>query len=385
MKKEILNDGNFKNDKIYHNVSKTAEMTETDHSFLYNMISKFRPHKIVEIGVAEGGTDVLILNWLAKNGLSDTEFFAIDLAEFIGNKRIGYLVSEHKEQLDNYEMYHLYTGCVVAEVIEEICELEKCDFCIIDTAHILPGEVLDLLAILPFLKDKAIIVLHDVMLHHMSKNRCYATQVAFDCIVGDKIWNWDAEKFPNIAAVLINEDTYKYIFNLVSSLGLPWEYDPGNKLIEKYGQIIKKYYSEEVYNLFRKNVDLNLEWLQKNKFCFERTVTELFKMIVSHNVQRVFLYGAGKSMRRYLNVLINNNMRSFVYGILISDSQKRSEDSIEGIKVFKWSEINYDKNTDIIINTVLGEEVDKILIDNEVGFIPFGTLLKEYAYFLLDK
>lgn len=381
MKKEIENKKTLGGGELYDAVSKLSEMTENDHLFLYNLIAEFRPHKILELGVAEGGTDVIILDWLSKEGLGNTEFFAIDLAEYIGEKKIGYLVSEWKDYLSNYEKYHLYTGHVVGELIEKICEDEKCDFCIIDTTHIMPGEVLDLLAVLPFLKENGIIVLHDVMLHHMSKNRCYATQIAFDCIVGNKIWNWDSEKYPNIAAVQINGDTYKYSLNLISVLGIPWQYNPGHKIIESYAKIIKKFYDDESYSLFRKNINLNLEWIQGNKFYFEKTIVEIINMISSNNVQRVFLYGAGKGMKRYLHILIKYNMKNLVYGILISDDQKRVEDYIEGIKVYKWSEINYNKNTDVIINTV--GEVEKFLIEYEAAFIPVGTLLREQAYCLL--
>ena len=384
MKREIKTNSNFLRGGVYDTVSEFAEMTESDHSFLYDLLTEFRPHRIVEVGVAEGGTDAIILDWLSKNELSDTEFFAVDLAEYRGGKKIGYVVSEWKEYLSNYEKYHLYTGCVVAEVIEEICEDEKCDFCIIDTSHIMPGEVLDLLAVLPFLKENGVIVLHDVMLHHMSKNRCYATQIAFDCIVGNKIWNWDSEKYPNIAAVQINEDTYKYSLDLVSALGIPWEYDPGPEILEQYAKIVKKYYDDEAYGLFWKNINLNLEWIQRNKVYFERTIVELFDMICSNSVQRIFLYGAGQGMKRYLHILKNHNMKNLVYGILISDDQKRFEDYIEEIKVYKWSEINYNKNTDVIINTVLGLEVDRILADKEAAFIPAGVLLKDEAYFLLS-
>lgn len=384
MKREIKTNSNFLRRGVYDTVSEFAEMTESDHSFLYDLLTEFRPHRIVEVGVAEGGTDAIILDWLSKNELSDTEFFAVDLAEYRGGKKIGYVVSEWKEYLSNYEKYHLYTGCVVAEVIEEICEDEKCDFCIIDTSHIMPGEVLDLLAVLPFLKENGVIVLHDVMLHHMSKNRCYATQIAFDCIVGNKIWNWDSEKYPNIAAVQINEDTYKYSLDLVSALGIPWEYDPGPEILEQYAKIVKKYYDDEAYGLFWKNINLNLEWIQRNKVYFERTIVELFDMICSNSVQRIFLYGAGQGMKRYLHILKSHNMKNLVYGILISDDQKRFEDYIEEIKVYKWSEINYNKNTDVIINTVLGLEVDRILADKEAAFIPAGVLLKDEAYFLLS-
>lgn len=46
-----------------------AEMTEEGLAFLCGLIRVNRPHKIVEIGVAAGGTTAVIMNCIAMLGL----------------------------------------------------------------------------------------------------------------------------------------------------------------------------------------------------------------------------------------------------------------------------------------------------------------------------
>ena len=54
----------------------------------------------------------------------------------------------------------LFKGNIATEFIEKIGK--NIDMVFIDTAHYEPGEILDFLIILPFLKEKAIVILHDI-------------------------------------------------------------------------------------------------------------------------------------------------------------------------------------------------------------------------------
>lgn len=365
-------DENFKGE-LYAKVSEQAEMTERDHLFLYSLLKKYRPKKIMEIGVFRGGTDVLILDWINKNNLSETELFSVDLAEQVGNDKVGHLVYDNRNNLSNYHNYHLYTGVTVADVVEGICEDSKIDFCIIDTAHILPGEILDFLAVLPFLRKDAVVVLHDVMLHHMSKDNCYATQIVLDCVAGEKIWDWDGETYPNIAAIQINDDTYKYIDGLIGALSIPWLYNPGSKLLESYERIIRQNYSKESYLLYKKMVELSLQWIKKNKKYLIDIITLFINTIASDDRKRVFIYGTGKNAHRWITALKESNALESIYGFVISDDQERTKESIEGIKVYKWGEIGYRGDMDVIINTVADGSVEKKLKDAGVKFFINGN------------
>ena len=39
----------------------------------------------------------------------------------------------------------------------------KFDFLFSDTAHVTPGELINFIEVLPFLKEKAIVVIHDIL------------------------------------------------------------------------------------------------------------------------------------------------------------------------------------------------------------------------------
>ena len=56
----------------------------------------------------------------------------------------------------------IYAGVNTAEVIEKIGN--NIDFAFIDTVHWCPGEMLNWLEILPFLKEEAVVVFHDAFL-----------------------------------------------------------------------------------------------------------------------------------------------------------------------------------------------------------------------------
>ena len=67
--------------KIRDNLSEDgAEMSELQLSMLCGLIKEYRPQKIVEVGVAAGGTTAVILNCLSLIEL-DTWVYSVDLSE----------------------------------------------------------------------------------------------------------------------------------------------------------------------------------------------------------------------------------------------------------------------------------------------------------------
>lgn len=57
-----------------------AEMTKEQLSVLCGLIKEYQPSKIVEIGVAAGGTTAVILNCISLLGLNP-EIYSIDISE----------------------------------------------------------------------------------------------------------------------------------------------------------------------------------------------------------------------------------------------------------------------------------------------------------------
>lgn len=67
---------------IYEKIGTNAsELSEAEHGFICGLIRKYKPKKIVELGVSGGGTSVLVLNCLQKLGLNDTKMYSVDLSE----------------------------------------------------------------------------------------------------------------------------------------------------------------------------------------------------------------------------------------------------------------------------------------------------------------
>jgi len=144
---------------IQNTVKDYIEITYDEQKFLNGIIRKIKPKKIVEIGVAYGGTAVIILN--AIKDIEDAKLYSIDINKNcyrLPSKQTGFIVKEKFPHLAN--KWRLYTGGFTSEFIEKIGN--NIDLVYIDTVHVVPGEMLNWLEILPFLKEESFVILHDI-------------------------------------------------------------------------------------------------------------------------------------------------------------------------------------------------------------------------------
>ena len=101
-------------ENIYNNIkselsnSQCSRMWGNQLSFINGVIRKFRPKKILELGVAEGGSSIIILN--AIRNIKNSHLYSIDLSS---NEMIGYCVKNVFPQLS--KNWNLYTGNVAAK------------------------------------------------------------------------------------------------------------------------------------------------------------------------------------------------------------------------------------------------------------------------------
>lgn len=149
--------------------------------FLNGIIRKYKPKKLLEIGVRFGCSSFLILNSIKD--FSDSRLYFHDILTIIeGNKKAGYLIEQRAPEFMN--KWKLYTSGYIFQYIEEIGN--GIDFVFLDSYHFLPGEVLDFLLILPFLSENAIIVLHDISINfdYGYYNRKIANNILFQMIRG---------------------------------------------------------------------------------------------------------------------------------------------------------------------------------------------------------
>ena len=153
-------------------------MWANQREFLNGIVRKFKPKKILEIGVKKGGSSIVILN--AINDFKDSHLYSIDLDS---NEIVGQCVNEYFPELK--KKWTLFKGNIATEFIEQIGN--DIDMVFIDTAHFEPGEILDFIIVLPFLKENAIAIFHDIanQITKSSDRNEWAPYIIFNGIRGE--------------------------------------------------------------------------------------------------------------------------------------------------------------------------------------------------------
>ena len=180
---------------------------------------------------------------------------------------VGYVVKDYFPQFQ--KKWKLYTGNTTAAFIEEIGK--DIDFAFIDTAHVMPGEVLNVLEILPFLEKNAIIAFDDI--NDQAKRYIFGLDYFYPCnnllmsvLRGKKIiFEQNKNKpfdFKKLGAIILDDNQEKYYYDYFYLLSNNWSYMPKNFEIATIRNIIKKYYNEYYLQMFDKAVEINYERLK---------------------------------------------------------------------------------------------------------------------------
>lgn len=243
------------------------EMSEFESAFLCGLIKKFKPKKILEVGVAAGGTTAIILNRLEKNA-QPYIMKSVDILRTVWNdssKHAGYLATTMKNNLQ-VGTHEFYLGTTLPFVIDEIGG--DIDFLVLDTTHSMPGENLDFLTALPYLKENAVVCMHDVSLNQrdLPYMHFHATAALFSAVTANKFLNLVMNdnlsfNYPNIAAFQINSDTMKNIENVFLTLVLRWKYLPSQKNLWGYANMFSRHYPQEMFAIFMETLKLNVKSL----------------------------------------------------------------------------------------------------------------------------
>lgn len=358
-----------------------SEMTEWQLGFLCGLIKEYQPKKILEIGVAAGGTTAVILNCISALHMN-SEMHSIDLSEQCyheTNRQSGYLINDCKRYLENDINHKLHLGKISVNYLDEIGD--QIDFLILDTAHILPGEVLDFLACLPLLKKGAIVVLHDIRLNHdCYKVNSFATKQLLDTVVAEKILTKDPTavfQYPSIGAFRIIDDTYKYIENVFSALTITWQYLPSEEEIEQYRNFYARYYDEEKLELFDFAVKLNKMTLEtKGNKRAEFLGTYQFIESV-RDKEHIFIYGNGLYGTELMKLL--EAAKIHIEGYVVSDDKEISEQDESTIHISDLPGVQMDC-TIIVGSIIYQQEICRIL--KEKGYKNIVLLNKGISVFL---
>ncbi len=233
-----------------------ALLSKIDMKFINGMIRKYKPKKILEVGVASGGSSAIILN--AIQNIENSHLYSIDklnVAYNMRNKETGWIVKEKFSNLMN--KWTLYTGGIASNFIEKIGG--DIDFVFLDTLHRAPGEWLDIIQIMPFLKKtNAIVMIHDLKYHIYKKGVFYSSNDhLFTYLKGEKIMPKVPEVIANIGAVLLDNDQEKHYFDYFFTLISTWESIPNIEEWNFIRNFISKYYSKELVQIYDSSYKLN--------------------------------------------------------------------------------------------------------------------------------
>ena len=243
------------------------EITHDEQKFLNGIIRKIKPKKIVEIGVAYGGIAVIILN--AIKDIEDAKLYSIDINKNCykkPSKHTGFIVKEKFPHLA--DKWQLYTGGYTSQFIEKIGN--NIDLVYIDTVHVVPGEMLNWLEILPFLKEESFVILHDTFFMYIYdrviKNIInYSNNQILCYIRGELILpSYKQNMFSmNIGAIKLSKKQENYYLQYFLALGAQWQYLPSERELKVLTKFYKKYYGKKYVKIF-------IDAIEKNKIRFAK-------------------------------------------------------------------------------------------------------------------
>ena len=252
-------------EQVENTIKDYIELIPDEMRFFNGLLRKVKPRKVVEIGVSRGGSAALILN--AIKDIEGAKLYSIDKNEICyknKDKKTGFLIDEKIPELK--KNWKLFLGGITAQFIESIGG--GIELVLIDTVHLTPGEMLDLLMVLPFLKNEAIVVMHDAFFLYYNKkierhkkhtsNNEIMTYVRGDLILpsyGDKVF------FRNIGAIKLSPDQKNYYYQYFLALGIQWEYMPSEMDLKIMREFFMKYYGQKYVEVFDDAVEKNKIYL----------------------------------------------------------------------------------------------------------------------------
>lgn len=261
----------YENDVITEKMKKKAGwvLTLEQAFFINGIIRKMKPNNCLEVGVEKGGSSILILN--AIKDWPNSKLVSFDIIDkYNTNKAPGYRVKEEFPEL--LDQWNLFLGTMPHIILPDLNL--KFDFVFLDSAHVSPGEIINLIEVLPFLNENAVIVLHDIEWHlHKALNpkltlfqaKIIPSQIYLMSVLnGDKIIPRNNLKdFFNIGAVYLSKNQKKYYLNYFLLLMTIWEYMPADIHLNSLRNFIINYYEDEVLlKIFDETIDFNKKFFK---------------------------------------------------------------------------------------------------------------------------
>ena len=139
-------------------------------------------------------------------------------------------------------------NCWIIESIKD-----EIDLVFIDTVHINPGEMLDWLMALPFLKNESIVILHDTFYQYhdnkVIKKKIHTSNNLLLCYIWGELilphYGYSAF-YRNIGALKLATEQKKYYYQYFLALGNQWEYMPNENELKLMRDFFMKYYEKSM-------------------------------------------------------------------------------------------------------------------------------------------
>jgi hypothetical protein len=130
----------------------------------------------------------------------------------------------------------------------------------LDTAHVLPGEILQYIVIAPFLENNAVIVIHDIT-YELEKNfyQYYPREYMSNMILFSAIFSQykyiSNACIPNIGAIIFNKElSMQTIYFIILIIFKQFFYIPSKEILENTSNIINKYYPKEIADIYEQAI-----------------------------------------------------------------------------------------------------------------------------------
>ena len=258
-------------DKIKRDAEWLVALKEAE--FINGIIRKNKLKNCLEIGVANGGSSILILNSIKD--IENSFLVSLDLNKEVfkaPDKLTGYRVNQYFPELT--KNWKLYTGDQPHKFLVDLNM--KFDFLFLDSAHVSPGEIINFIEALPFLNENAIVVIHDLFWHFLKvkSTKFYPSCISLiPTLYGDKVFlHSDDGDMSNIGAVFLHPNQEEHYIDYFLLLMNFWEYIPTDKQINDLRKFIQKYYKDKKYiTIFDRAVRENKNANKK----FKKTINEM--------------------------------------------------------------------------------------------------------------
>ncbi len=268
IQKDFQKAGEDRLEHINDKIENYSELSKSERMFLYGIVNTLRPLKVLEVGVSAGASSAIILDAIAE--IKGAHLFSVDLAEKYYRdginwanlpehqmRKVGFIVEQDFPALK--DKWSLYTGGTAASFLEEEIGNEI-DLVFLDAAHGLPGEVLDFILTLPYVKEDAVYIVHDINLQLLLLPMLTAPRVLMNTVKANKFYPRTTEHIlPNIGAFQLTKDTRRHIEDLFNALLLDWIIPLSEEDASITRDLLMKHYAEALVNIYNVALEYNLQ------------------------------------------------------------------------------------------------------------------------------